>query len=139
MSPDDPGTPFGDEHARRYLETGGLAGKSDSAILLLTTTGRRSGEQRTQPLVYSTDASGTLALVASNSGGPDHPAWYRNLVYDPNVEVELPDEKFKARARTATDAERAYWWPIMAAQRPEYDKYQETAEREIPVVLIDRA
>jgi deazaflavin-dependent oxidoreductase (nitroreductase family) len=141
MSPTDSGAPFGDEHARRYLRTGrevGRNSKSGAKILLLTTTGRRSGEQRTQPLIYGTDESGTLALVASNSGAPDHPAWYRNLIYEPNVEVELLDEQFTARARTASDEERAYWWPIMTALRPDYEKYQDKADREIPVVLIER-
>ena len=133
---------FGDEHVRRYRETGGEVGhvwKKGSKILLLTTTGRKSGAPRTHALIYGDDGSGTLALVASKGGSPEHPAWYLNLVDDPDVEIELLDEEFKAKARTANDEERAHWWPIMNAEWPDYDNYQEKTDREIPVVLIERA
>jgi deazaflavin-dependent oxidoreductase (nitroreductase family) len=132
---------FGDEHVRRYRETKGEVGhdwKNGSKILLLTTTGRKSGEKRTMALIYGTDDSDTLALVASKGGAPEHPAWYLNLVDEPNVEIELVAEKFKATARTATDEERAHWWPIMAEQWPDYDEYQKKTDRKIPIVLIER-
>jgi deazaflavin-dependent oxidoreductase (nitroreductase family) len=132
---------FGEEHVRRYRETGGKVGHiwmNGSKILLLNTTGRKSGETRTHPLIYGTDDSGTLAIVASKGGAPEHPAWYLNLVEDPNVEIELLDEKFKAKARTATDAERSHWWPIMTKEWPDYDDYQEKTDRQIPIVLIER-
>ncbi|HWI22503.1 MAG TPA: nitroreductase family deazaflavin-dependent oxidoreductase [Baekduia sp.] len=133
---------FGDAHVRRYRETGGEVGhiwKNGSTILLLTTIGRKSGEPRTHALIYGTDDSGTLALVASKGGAPEHPAWYLNLVDQPTVEIELLDEKFSAEARTADETERAYWWPIMTAQWPDYDSYQASTDRQIPVVLIERA
>jgi deazaflavin-dependent oxidoreductase (nitroreductase family) len=132
---------FGDAHVRRYRETGGEVGhiwKNGSTVLLLTTTGRKSGEPRTHALIYGTDDSGTLALVASKGGAPEHPAWYLNLVDQPDVEIELLDEKFSARARTANETERDHWWPIMTAQWPDYDSYQANTDRQIPVVLIDR-
>jgi deazaflavin-dependent oxidoreductase (nitroreductase family) len=133
---------LGDEHVRRYRETGGEVGhvwKKGSKILLLTTTGRKSGKPRTHPLIYGADGSGALAVVASKGGSPEHPAWYLNLLEDPNVEIELLDEQFKATARTATDEERAVWWPIMVAEWPDYDEYQTKTDRQIPVVLIERA
>ena len=132
---------FGEDHIRRYRETGGEVGhiwRNGSTILLLTTTGRKSGEKRTQPLIYGTDASGTLAIVASKGGADEHPAWYLNLVDQPNVEIELLAEKFKATARTASDDERAHWWPILVKEWSDYDAYQEKTERKIPVVLIER-
>jgi deazaflavin-dependent oxidoreductase (nitroreductase family) len=133
---------FGDEHIRRYRETKGEVGhdwKNGSKILLLTTTGRKSGELRTHPLIYGADGSGALAVVASKGGAPDHPAWYLNLEANPSVEIELKDQKFKATARTATDRERAVWWPIMTAEWPDYDEYQKKTDRKIPIVLIERA
>jgi deazaflavin-dependent oxidoreductase (nitroreductase family) len=132
----------GPKHVRRYRETKGEVGhiwKQGSKILLLTTTGRKSGEPRTHPLIYGADGSGALAVVASKGGSPEHPAWYLNLVEDPTVEIELLDKKFKATARTATDKERAVWWPIMAAQWPDYDEYQKKTDRQLPIVLIERA
>jgi len=133
---------FGDEHIRRYRETNGEVGhiwKEGARILLLTTTGRKSGEKRTHALIYGADDSDTLAVVASKGGAPTHPAWYLNLVDDPNVEIELLAEKFKAKAHTASDEERAHWWPIMADEWPDYDKYQQRTDRKIPIVLIERA
>jgi deazaflavin-dependent oxidoreductase (nitroreductase family) len=133
---------FGDEHVLRYRETDGEVGhiwRNGSTILLLTTKGRKSGEAKTLPLIYGSDDSDTLAIVASKGGAPQHPAWYLNLVEEPLVEVQVLGDIYKANARTATDAQRAHWWPIMTTQWPDYDKYQEKTDRQIPVVLIERA
>ena len=133
---------FGDEHVRRYRETGGEVGhiwKNGATILLLTTTGRKSGESRTLALIYGADDTGTLAIVASKGGAPEHPAWYLNLLDDPEVEVQVKDDKFTALARTASNGERDRWWPIMTAQWPDYDAYQEKTDRQIPIVLLERA
>jgi deazaflavin-dependent oxidoreductase (nitroreductase family) len=132
---------FGDEHVRRYRETGGEVGhiwRRGSKILLLTTTGRRTGEPRTTPLIYE-DADGAYVIVASKGGAPQHPGWYRNLAQNPDVEVQVRDEVFRARARTATGEERERLWRLAAQQWPDYDAYQRKTDREIPVVVLERA
>jgi deazaflavin-dependent oxidoreductase (nitroreductase family) len=131
---------FGDEHVRRYRETGGEVGhlwKRGSKILLLTTTGRTTGEPRTTPLIYEADGD-RFVIVASKGGAPEHPGWYRNLAQNPAVEVQVKSEIFRARARTATDDERSRLWQLAALQWPDYDAYQQRTDREIPVVVLDR-
>lgn len=132
---------FGDEHVRVYRGTGGERGyrwKRDTTILLLTTTGRRSGEPRTQPLIYAED-DGRYVIVASKGGAPEHPAWYLNLQEDPQAELQVRDEVFPARARDAAGDERARLWEKMVAEWPDYDDYQRRTDREIPVVILERA
>jgi deazaflavin-dependent oxidoreductase (nitroreductase family) len=127
------------EHMRRYLETGGKDGHIWQGVptLLLTTKGHKSGESRTTPLIYGRDGDSYL-IVASRGGAPDHPAWYENLVAEPNIEVQVMADRFKARARTATAAEKARLWKTMTAIWPAYDEYQTKTSREIPLVIIDR-
>jgi deazaflavin-dependent oxidoreductase (nitroreductase family) len=132
---------FGDEHVRRYRETNGEVGhiwREGSTILLLTTTGRTSGEPRTMPLIYAQDGD-RYVIVASKGGAPAHPDWYLNLQKDPHVELQLLDEVFPARARTAEGEERARLWQLVNQQWPDYDSYQTKTEREIPVVVLERA
>ena len=136
----DAETLFGEEHVRRYRETGGAVGhiwRRGSKILLLTTKGRRTGEPRTTPLIYE-DADGAYVIVASKGGAPEHPGWYRNLVKNPDVEVQVRDEVFRARARTAEGEERERLWRRAAQQWPDYDAYQRKTDREIPVVVLER-
>jgi deazaflavin-dependent oxidoreductase (nitroreductase family) len=76
-------------------------------------------------------------IVASKGGAPDHPGWYKNLVANPEVEVQVATKKFKARARTATDEERAKLWPLALKFWPPYADYEKKIEREIPVVVLD--
>lgn len=131
---------FGDEHVRRYRETGGKVGhiwREGSTILLLTTTGRTSGEKRTAPLIYAEDGA-SYVIVASKGGAPDHPGWYLNLVKHPEVELQVRDEVFKARARTATGEERARLWKKANAVWKYYDDYAKKTPREIPVVVLER-
>ena len=131
---------FGEEHVRRYRETDGEVGyiwRRGSKILLLTTTGRTSGEQRTTPLIYE-DAGDRLVIVASKGGSPEDPGWYRNLVKDPHVELQVKGDVFPAHARTATGEEREELWELAARQWPDYDAYQEKTDREIPVVVLER-
>jgi deazaflavin-dependent oxidoreductase (nitroreductase family) len=131
---------FGEEHVRRYRETGGEVGhrwKRGSKILLLTTKGRKSGEPRTKPLIYEQDDD-RYVIVASQGGAPDHPKWYRNLEKDPDVEVQVLDDVFPARARTAEGEERERLWQLVNRQWPDYDSYQRKTEREIPVVILER-
>jgi deazaflavin-dependent oxidoreductase (nitroreductase family) len=105
--------------------------------LLLTTTGRRSGQSRTTPLIYGRDGE-RYVVVASRGGAPTHPAWYDNLVAQPAVQVQVMADRFTARARTATPAERPALWKTMAAIWPPYDDYQARTTREIPVVVLER-
>jgi deazaflavin-dependent oxidoreductase (nitroreductase family) len=132
---------FGEGHVRRYRETGGEVGhkwKRGSKILLLTTKGRKSGEPRTKPLIYEQDGD-RYVIVASKGGAPEHPGWYRNLEKDPNVELQVLDEVFPARARTAEGEERERLWKLVNQQWPDYDSYQTKTDREIPVVVLERA
>jgi proline iminopeptidase len=134
-------TLFGDEHVRRYRETGGEVGhiwKEGSTVLLLTTTGRKTGEPRTTPLIYAQDGD-RYVIVASKGGAPDDPGWYRNLDKSPEVELQVEDEVFPARARTAEGEERDRLWQKANEVWPHYASYQEKTDREIPVVVLERA
>jgi deazaflavin-dependent oxidoreductase (nitroreductase family) len=135
------------DHLRRYVETNGADGHMwDSAsvggpgpipTLLLTTTGRKSGQPIVLPLIYGkTDRA--YVVVASKGGAPQHPGWYLNLVAHSEVEVQVLADRFRATARTATGAERATLWKKMAAIYPPYDAYQAKTDREIPVVVLER-
>ena len=128
------------EHAKRYIATGGKDGHIWEGVptLLLTTTGRRSGQTRTTPLIYGKDGD-RYVIVASRGGAPAHPAWYENLTAQPEIWVQVMADRFKARARTATPAEKPALWKKMAAIWPPYEEYQQWAPREIPVVIIERA
>ncbi|WP_043617646.1 nitroreductase family deazaflavin-dependent oxidoreductase [Nonomuraea candida] len=130
----------GEEHVRRYQETDGAEGHdwNDTTVLLLTTKGRNSGRPYTTPLIYQRHGDDHL-VVASYGGAPDHPQWYKNLLADPEVEVQVKGEKFKARARTATPAEKPGMWRVMARAWPDYDDYQTKTDRDIPVVVLERA
>jgi deazaflavin-dependent oxidoreductase (nitroreductase family) len=134
-------TLFGREHVQRYVETDGEEGhewKDGTSILILTTTGRRSGEQRPAPLIYGKHGDDYL-VVASKGGSDDPPAWYLNLEANPEVEVQVKGERFKARARTADAQEKPELWTTMTSHWPAYDAYQQRTDREIPVVVLERA
>lgn len=134
-------TLFGQEHVRRYRETGGDVGhiwKEGSTVLLLTTTGRTSGEPRTTPLIYAEDGD-RYVIVASKGGAPEHPGWYRNLEKNPAVELQVEDEVFPARARTASGEERERLWRKANEVWPHYEEYARRTDREIPVVVLERS
>ncbi len=134
-------------HVRRYLESEGADGHMwDSTIvggsglvpaLLLVTTGRRSGNSLTIPLIYG-EADGRYVIIASKGGAPAHPAWYLNLVAHPEVSVQVAAERFRAVARTATGTERDALWKQMVGIYAPYTEYQARTEREIPVVVLER-
>jgi F420H(2)-dependent quinone reductase len=130
---------LGGLHARIYRLTGGrLVGRVGKApILLLTTTGRRSGLQRTSPLLYLRDGE-RLAIVASFGGSPTHPAWYLNVTSSPQVEVQVGRDRFPATARTATPDERERLWPTFVSVYAGYARYQQKTTRQIPIVLLTR-
>jgi deazaflavin-dependent oxidoreductase (nitroreductase family) len=130
---------FGEEHVRRYRETGGAEGhiwREGSTVLLLTTRGRRSGEPRTTPLIYAEDDD-RYVIVASKGGAPEHPGWYRNIEQDSQVELQVLDRVFPALARTATGEERERLWRKANDVWPHYDAYAELTDREIPVVVLE--
>jgi deazaflavin-dependent oxidoreductase (nitroreductase family) len=130
---------FGAEHIATYRETEGNRGHDwrGTTTLLLTTTGRKSGRPRTAPLIYQPYGDAYL-IVASKGGAPDPPEWYLNLVEQPDVEVQVRDDVFAARARTATAEEKPDMWRTMTATWPDYDAYQRKTDREIPVVVLER-
>lgn len=135
------------DHANRYISSGGAEGhmytvtppgysEMNVPSLLLTTTGRKSGEKYVFPLFYGRDR-GSYIVVASKGGAPEHPGWYRNLVANPDVEVQVGTEKLKAKARTAAGDERARLWEKALKFWPPYADYQKKTERQIPVVVLD--
>ena len=130
---------FGDEHVRRYEETDGEEGHDwmGTTVLVLTTTGRRTGEKRKSALIYRPYGDGYL-VVASNGGADTPPAWYLNLQAAPAVEVQVRADRFAATACTATAEEKPDMWRTMTAAWPQYDEYQTKTDREIAVVVLER-
>lgn len=141
--PHDP-NPFGDdlfgsEHVRVYQETGGEPGYRwrGTTILLLTTTGRVSGQERTTPLIFTEDGE-RWVVVASKGGAPEHPDWYKNLQASPEATIQVKSEITPALAETAQGEERGRLWRSMTEVWPAYDDYQAKTDRQIPVVILSR-
>ena len=112
-------------------------GKGMLTTLLLTTKGRKSGNDISIPLIYAPYGS-AFVVIASKGGSPDHPAWYKNLAADPNCDIQVSTKGYKARARTAHGEERTKLWKQLQALYPPYDDYQQKAAgREIPVVVLE--
>lgn len=131
---------FGQEHVDRYRATDGAEGhdwREGSTVLLLTTAGRKTGNESTTPLIYGMDG-GNPVIVASKGGTPEHPGWYLNLVKHPEVGVQVKGDVFRARARTAEGDERERLWKTMTAIWPHYDEYAQKTDRTIPVVVLER-
>jgi deazaflavin-dependent oxidoreductase (nitroreductase family) len=130
---------FGQEHVRRYVKTDGAEGHDwqGTTVLILTTTGRRSGESRSTPLIYG-QHDDDYVVVASKGGAEEHPAWYLNLVAQPDVTVQVRGDRFKARARVASAEEKPELWRMMTERWPSYEEYQRKTNREIPVVVLER-
>jgi deazaflavin-dependent oxidoreductase (nitroreductase family) len=130
---------FGQEHVRRYLQTDGAEGHDwqGTTVLILTTTGRRTGDPRSTPLIYGKQGEDHV-VVASKGGAEEHPAWYLNLSESPEVTVQVRGDRFKARARTAAADEKPALWRMMIERWPAYDEYQRKTGREIPVVVLER-
>ena len=130
---------FGQEHVDRYVATDGEEGydwSKGTTILILTTTGRLTGQPRSNPLIFR-PYGGNYLVVASKGGSDEPPAWYRNLEANPEVQVQVKGEKFRARARNATPEEKPEMWRHMAEVWPDYDAYQQRTKREIPVVVLE--
>lgn len=137
MSSDD--DLFGQEHVRVYRSTGGERGYHwrGTTILLLSTTGRHSGNERTTPLIHCTDGDHWV-VVASKGGAPEHPDWFQNLQADPDAFIQVRADRIPVRARVAEGEERERLWRLMANAWPAYDDYQQKTRREIPVVVLER-
>ena len=125
-------------HRVLYRATGGVIGRrlADNDMLLLTTTGRRTGRSHTVPLLYLRDGP-RLVVIASYGGRDHHPDWYLNLTADPMVWVRTESESSTARASTAGPEERSNWWPRIVESHSPYASYQARTDREIPVVFLD--
>jgi deazaflavin-dependent oxidoreductase (nitroreductase family) len=130
---------FGPEHVRVYRETNGERGYHwrGTEILLLSTRGRSSGEERTTPLIHRADGDRWI-VVASKGGAPDHPDWYKNLEADPIALIQVKDERIPVHAVNAVGDERERLWKLMTEVWPAYDEYQQKTDREIPVVIFTR-
>jgi proline iminopeptidase len=136
------------DHSNLYLSSGGKEGHMYTATfpgketrtvpsLMLTTTGRKSGQKFLFPLFYGKTGN-SYFIVASKGGAPEHPGWYKNILANPEVEIQVATEKKKARARTASGEERAKLWKQATSLWPAYDDYQKKVpDREIPVVVLD--
>jgi deazaflavin-dependent oxidoreductase (nitroreductase family) len=105
-------------------------------LLLLTTTGAKTGQRRTSPVVYTVD-DGHRVIIASKAGAPHHPHWYLNLVANPEVTVEVPGETYRARAVVAEGAERDRLYAQQAEQMPNFSDYAQKTDRQIPVVILE--
>jgi deazaflavin-dependent oxidoreductase (nitroreductase family) len=130
----------GPKHVEAYLETDGEVGhdwKNGTSTLILTTKGRKSGEERQNALIYGMAGDHPM-VVASKGGAPEHPAWYLNLRDNPGVQVQIRGDRFDATARDATPEERPELWKQMTEHWPDYDNYQQRTDREIPIVILER-
>ncbi|WP_163548070.1 nitroreductase family deazaflavin-dependent oxidoreductase [Candidatus Frankia nodulisporulans] len=130
-------TLLGAEHVARYRETNGEVGYiwNGVTILLLTTTGRKSGQPRTTPLIFAKDGDDFL-VVASQGGAPTHPLWFLNLEADPKAEVQVLDKTIPVLGRAASEQEKPRLWEIVSAAWPNYHVYQTRTTRPIPVVVL---
>lgn len=128
-----------------YRRTGGRLGgtwrigagrKNPVPICLVEHRGRKTGKLRTTPLVYLVDGD-RIVVVASQAGRPEHPMWYLNLLADPDVTVQIRDQRRRMRARVADADERAELWPRLVDLYADYDSYQSWTDRVIPVVVLE--
>lgn len=122
-----------------FRANGGQVGGqfAGAPLLLLTTSGAKSGQPRTSPLVYITDGD-RYVIVASKAGAPTNPDWFHNLLANPTVTVEVGAEQFQARAEVAAGAERERLYAAVASRLPQFEEYQRQTTRQIPVVVLTR-
>lgn len=135
------------DHTNMYLSSGGKEGhmyttalpngaKITVPSLLLITAGRKSGNKFLFPLFYGKEGKGYI-IVASKGGAPEHPGWYKNILANPEVEIQVGTANIRVRARTVTGEERARLWKKALEFWPPYAEYQTKTNREIPVVVLD--
>jgi deazaflavin-dependent oxidoreductase (nitroreductase family) len=128
---------FGKVHKALYQMTGSriFANLGQMPTLLLTTTGRKSGKSRTNPLLYVEDGDG-FVIVASFAGSPNHPSWYLNLQSDPKATIQIEKRVIPVTATTASPKEKKRLWPQLTAVYADYENYEKETDRDIPVVLL---
>jgi deazaflavin-dependent oxidoreductase (nitroreductase family) len=117
-------------------DSSSVGGPGILPTLLLTTTGRKSGEPRIMPLIYKKVGPG-FVIVASKGGAPRHPAWYLNLLDNPDVSIQVGRDHYSVRARTSEGDERTSLWKMLSDIYPPYNDYQAATDREIPVVVLE--
>lgn len=122
---------------KEIRENGGRVSAGMGPVLLITTTGAKTGLERTTPVLYTKD-DGRIVIVGSQGGAPTHPAWIHNMRANPNVTVEVDGEKFVATAHIAEGAERDRLFANRVAEMPDFAEYQSRTERVIPVVTLER-
>ena len=135
------------DHVHRYLATDGadgywadftaVGGPAKAPNLILTVTGRRSGEPRTFGLIYGEAGDGNYVIVGSKGGAPTHPAWYFNILANPDVQVQIKARKFRAKARVTSGEERAALYAMMSGLYSGYADVQKKTDREFPVVVLE--
>jgi deazaflavin-dependent oxidoreductase (nitroreductase family) len=128
-------------HVVLFRASGGRLGgrlRKTAPVLLLTTTGRKSGKQRTTPLLYVEDGE-QYVIIASVGGAPKHPAWYLNLQANPAATIQIGTRRIAVSAETATPEDRARLWPLATNMYSGYSDYQAKTSREIPVVVLTPA
>jgi F420H(2)-dependent quinone reductase len=126
-------------HAAIYRATNGLIGHrfpGSPPVLLVDHVGAKSGTKRTSPLVYARDGDNVI-LVASKGGYPKHPAWFHNLMANPDTQIQVGSSRRKVHARVADAEERKRLWPKVVEVYAGYDDYQRRTEREIPLVILE--
>ncbi|WP_280234901.1 nitroreductase family deazaflavin-dependent oxidoreductase [Nocardia cyriacigeorgica] len=132
---------FNTDVIRQFRANGGRVGgifEGRTNMVLITTTGAKSGRQITTPLVYVPDDD-RIVLIASNGGADRHPAWYHNLKANPTVTVELGTESYEATAEVLTGTEADDLFDRMVAIAPDFAEYRAKTSRRIPVVAVNRA
>lgn len=129
-------------HVAVYRATGGKLGSTMAGgkVLLLTTKGRKTGKQRTVPVMYF-ERDGRRYVIASFGGAPTHPAWYNNMQANPDVEVQVGGKRYRARPEVVSGEERATVWQQVVREMPQFDGYEKkaTGKREIPVIRLVEA
>jgi deazaflavin-dependent oxidoreductase (nitroreductase family) len=131
---------FTQAHVRAYRASGGRIGRTykKAPVALVDHVGRKSGKRYTSPLIYGTDGD-TVVVVASFGGSRRDPTWWPNLKANPHTSVQVGSEKWPVVARQATAEEKQRLWPMMVGVYAPYEEYQRRTERDIPVVLLERA
>jgi deazaflavin-dependent oxidoreductase (nitroreductase family) len=124
-------------HTGLYRATGGKLGgrMGKNPILLLNTVGRKSGKKRVTPLLYVVDGE-DYVIIASQGGAPTHPAWYLNLMANPETTIEVGDLVVRVKAEEVDAEEKTRLWQKMVEIYPAYDDYQNKTEREIPLLVL---
>lgn len=123
-------------HIFFYQRTGGvIGGNLGRPMLLLTTIGRKSGQERITPIFYFPNGD-RFVLIASNGGAPQHPQWWFNLQAHSQAKVQIGRNIIAVTAQQADGEERQHFWSLITAKYPEFNSYQKRTTREIPVVIL---